>query len=149
LRLHVKGPRDLIAGLLFIVVGAAAALTAWSYPMGTALRMGPGYFPFLAGCGLTIVGLIVAVRGLAARDQAVEALHLKPLFLVLLAVALFAVLIDRLGLVITVPLVVLVCYLANPRPRVIELSVLAALLTLGAVVVFQRFLELPFRLWPE
>ena len=149
MRLHVKGPRDLIAGLLFVAVGGAAAITAWRYPMGTALRMGPGYFPFLVGSGLALVGLIVGMRGLAARDQAVEPLHLKPLFLVLAAVALFAVLVDRLGLVITVPLVVLVCYLANPRPRIIEMIVLAAVLTLAAVVLFQRLLELPFRLWPE
>jgi len=149
LRLHVKGPRDLIAGLLFIAVGGAAALTAWHYPMGTALRMGPGYFPFLAGCGLTLFGAIVAVRGVAARDQAIAPLHLKPLVMVLASVALFAGVVDRLGLVITVPLVVLLCYLANPRPRLIELVLLPAVLTAAAVVVFQRLLELPFQLWPQ
>jgi hypothetical protein len=149
LRLHVKGAKDLVAGLLFIVIGGAAALTAWHYPIGSALRMGPGYFPFLAGCGLTIVGAFVAVRGLARRDQAVEPVHLRPLVLVLTAVALFALLVDRLGLAITVPLVVAVCYLANQRPRPVELLVLAALLTVIAVMVFQRLLELPFKLWPD
>jgi hypothetical protein len=149
LRLHVKGAKDLVAGLLFIFIGGAAAFTAWRYPIGSALRMGPGYFPFLAGCGLAIVGVFVAVRGLAQRDQAIEPLHLKPLVLVLAAVALFAVLVDRLGLAITVPLVVAVGYLANPRPRPVELLVLATLLTVTAVVVFQRLLELPFKLWPD
>jgi len=149
MRLHVKGPKDVIAGLLFVFVGAAAAVTAWHYPMGTALRMGPGYFPFLAGGGLTLVGAVVALRGVAAQDQRVEPLHLIPLFLVLLAVALFASLVERLGLILTVPAVVLICYVANPKPRLVEMVALPALLTLIAVVVFQRLLELPFRLWPD
>jgi hypothetical protein len=149
LQFHVKGPRDLIAGLLFLVVGGGAALTAWRYPMGTALHMGPGYFPFLAGCGLTVAGIVVALRGFGAREHRVQPIHLKPLVLVLAAVALFAVLVERAGLVITVPLVVVTAYLANPRARPVEMVLTAAALTLAAVVVFQRLLELPFHTWPQ
>jgi hypothetical protein len=146
---HVKGPRDLVAGLLFVVVGALAAFTAWRYPMGTALHMGAGYFPLIAACGLTIAGILVAIRGLAGQEHRVPAIHLKPLLLVLAAVALFAVLIERLGLVITVPSVVTLGYLANPRVRPVEMLLTAAVLTVSAVVVFQRLLELPFPLWPR
>jgi hypothetical protein len=149
LQFHVKGPRDLLAGLLFVAVGGAAALTAWRYPMGTALHMGPGYFPFVAGCGLTITGVVVALRGLAAREHQVQPVHLKPLILVLAAVALFAALVERAGLVITVPMVVIAAYLANPRVRVVEMVLIAVALTVAAVVVFQRLLELPFHTWPQ
>lgn len=149
MQFHVKGPRDLIAGLLFVVVGGAAALTAWRYPMGTALHMGPGYFPFIAGCGLTLTGIVVAFRGLSAREHRVQPIHLKPLVLVLAAVALFAVLVERAGLVITVPLVVVTAYLANPRLRLVEMLLTAAVLTIVAVVVFQQLLELPFHTWPQ
>lgn len=149
MQLHVKGPRDLIAGLLFVAVGGAAALTAWRYPMGSALHMGPGYFPFIAGCGLTLTGAVVALRGLSAREHRVQSVHLRPLMLVLAAVAMFAILIERAGLVITVPLVVVTAYLAGPRMRLVEMVLTAAALTVAAVVVFQQLLELPFQTWPQ
>jgi hypothetical protein len=40
-------------------------------------------------------------------------------------------------------------YLANPRARPVEMVLTAAALTLAAVVVFQRLLELPFHTWPQ
>jgi hypothetical protein len=149
LQLRVKGPRDLIAGLLFVAIGGAAALTAWRYPMGTALHMGPGYFPFIAACGLALSGMVVALRGVAAREHRVQPAHLKPLILVLAAVALFAALVERAGLAITVPVVVITAYLANPRLRPLEMVLIAAGLTAAAVVVFQHLLELPFHTWPQ
>ena len=34
-----------LCGLMFIGIGAVAIYIAQDYPMGSALRMGPGYFP--------------------------------------------------------------------------------------------------------
>ena len=48
---RISGP-----ALMLIAIGAAAVMIARDYPFGTALRMGPGYFPTVLG------GILVAVR---------------------------------------------------------------------------------------
>jgi hypothetical protein len=148
LQIHIKGAKDLFAGLLFVIVGSAAAFTAYHYPMGTAARMGPGYFPFLAGCGLALVGVVVAARAVAIRNDGVGAMHLKPVILILGAVALFAATIESYGLAVAIMLVVGVGYLANPRPRVLEAALLAVVLTAVSIGIFAYGLKLPFKVWP-
>ena len=41
----LRGNKDFLAGLLLLAIGIAAATIARDYPMGSAMRMGPGYFP--------------------------------------------------------------------------------------------------------
>ena len=44
------GIKDILSGLIFVGFGAAFGYAASGYPLGTAFRMGPGYFPLvLAG----------------------------------------------------------------------------------------------------
>ena len=39
------GIKDILSGLIFVGFGAAFGYAATGYPLGTAFRMGPGYFP--------------------------------------------------------------------------------------------------------
>ena len=41
----IRHPKDFWAGVLFILFGGGACIIALDYAMGTAGRMGPGYFP--------------------------------------------------------------------------------------------------------
>ena len=45
----IKNPRDFWAGVMFLVVGGLFAGIAFTYKLGTAARMGPGYFPLMLG----------------------------------------------------------------------------------------------------
>ena len=54
--MQIKNKQDFWSGVMFVVVGAAFALGATSYSMGTAARMGPGYFPFWLGVCLSLLG---------------------------------------------------------------------------------------------
>ena len=56
--------RDFFAGLLYIVTGAVAMFIARDYPFGSALRMGPGYFPTVLGGIMIAFGLYVLALGL-------------------------------------------------------------------------------------
>src|SRR5713226_8433114 len=47
--ISIRSPRDFYAGLIFLLFGALAAYIARDYPIGSAVRMGPGYFPYLLG----------------------------------------------------------------------------------------------------
>ena len=49
--------KDAVAGAAFILAGAYFSLDAWfNLEMGSALRMGPGYYPLLVG--LILVSLL-------------------------------------------------------------------------------------------
>ena len=56
--------RDLVAGLVFAAFGAAAIHFVREYPLGTAMHMGPGYFPAVLGWILIGFGAFLCVRGL-------------------------------------------------------------------------------------
>ena len=58
--------RDILAGTLFIVIGALALLGARGYPVGSAMRMGPGYFPVVLGWLLVALGALVGLRAAPA-----------------------------------------------------------------------------------
>ena len=45
----IKSQKDFFSGLMFLVVGGAFAIGAYSYGMGDGARMGPGYFPRMLG----------------------------------------------------------------------------------------------------
>ena len=54
--MNIKSQKDFFAGLMFLVVGALFAIGATKYNVGTAARMGPGYFPLLLGILLAVLG---------------------------------------------------------------------------------------------
>ena len=58
----IKSKKDFNAGVMFIAIGAFFALWALNYPMGTAVRMGPAYFP-------TILGWLTAGLGAHPLDR--------------------------------------------------------------------------------
>ena len=140
--------KDFFAGLLYIAFGSAAVAIGRGYALGTAARLGPGYFPVLVGALLVIVGLVVAARGVFSKSERLKRLTIVPLALVLAAVLLFAVMIEQVGLVVAVLAVVVVGYLANARGRPLELVLLAGVLTAASVLIFYYGLKLPFKVWP-
>ena len=140
--------KDFFAGLLFIALGGLAVAIGRGYPLGSAARMGPGYFPVLVGSLLLLVGIVVAARGLSAKAAGVGRLAITALVLVLGAVLLFAATIEKLGLAVAILGVVVIGYLANTRRRPVELIVLALVLVAASVLIFYYGLKLPFKVWP-
>src|SRR5262245_26515251 len=66
--MKIKSPKDFWAGLMFIGTGLFFMFWAMThYQMGTAVRMGPAYFPTLLGGLLTLLGAIVLFQSLAMR----------------------------------------------------------------------------------
>jgi hypothetical protein len=129
--------KDVLAGALFIVVGAIGLWLGQDYTMGTAFRMGPGYFPRVL-CGLLVlVGVFVAVKGFIAGGERPEPLHWRPLILVTLAVLAFGGLIGNFGLLPAAVVVVFLGALGGPEFRTVEGVVLAVLLGAAAVAIFK------------
>jgi hypothetical protein len=133
---------------MFIGFGAAAVVIGRDYPMGSAMRMGPGYFPTILGALLALLGAAVLVRSLAGSPAPAPSFSLKALGLILASVAAFALTVERLGIIAAVVLVVLISSLASERFRWHEVLLLAGIMVAIAIGLFTKGLGLPFRLAP-
>jgi hypothetical protein len=144
----IRAPKDFWTGIMFLAFAAVALLAAHGYALGTAGRMGPGYFPMLLGGVLALLGLILVVRSFAIDGEQVMRLHLLPLIVIAIAVCLFGLLIERLGLVVSLVAVTIVSALASRESRPIEYTALALVLAAFSVGVFVYALRLPLPVWP-
>ena len=70
--MSLRNAKDFWAGILFAVTGVLAIVTVQEHSLGSAARMGPAYFPTLLGGILTVLGVILSLRGLFSREALVE-----------------------------------------------------------------------------
>lgn len=150
MKLRIRDRKDFNAGLMFIAIGAAFALAAIRYPMGSALRMGPAYFPTLLGGLLVVLGLIVLGRSFAVDGAPPQPARWRSVLWIVGAAVAFALLVGplRAGLVPAAFALVVMSAYGGWEFKWREAVVLAAVLTLFTVLVFHYGLGLPFRLWP-
>jgi hypothetical protein len=149
--------KDALSGLLFIMIASIALYFTSSYRLGSAARMGPGYFPSAVAVCLIVVGLIIAIRGVLSHRpvRPVEAPVARPTgwqiarpLVVLLATLLFGLAVPRLGLVLTIPLTVGVIAIAQGGVPKWELLAQLIAITAFMIIVFIEFLGIPLRVWP-
>ena len=67
--MKVKNGKDFWAGLMFIGFGLGFMLVSFNYPMGSAVRMGPAYFPVMLGGLLAILGGAVFFRAFISKFE--------------------------------------------------------------------------------
>jgi len=100
--MRIKSPKDFWAGLMFIGFGLFFAAWAYGfYQMGTAVRMGPAYFPFVLGGLLAFLGVLVLIEGFALEGSGAPLKLPFNLIDLVIALAIFAVLIygaSKLGI---------------------------------------------------
>ncbi|HWR59278.1 MAG TPA: tripartite tricarboxylate transporter TctB family protein, partial [Thermodesulfovibrionales bacterium] len=64
-------PKDFWSGIIYVAFGVAAIIIARDYKMGTALKMGPAYFPTVISVFLITVGIISIVRSFIKQGSPV------------------------------------------------------------------------------
>jgi hypothetical protein len=141
----IRNPKDFWAGVLFAAFGAASILISSSYPVGTAARMGPGYFPRALGILLLTLAALLVVRSFALRGRPLGMRNLKPLLIVLGSVLVFGLAAPRLGVAIATVLLVFLSSTADREFRwqeAIASAVVLAVFTL-AVFIYGLGLQLP------
>lgn len=146
--MKLRSQRDFFAGLIFLAFGVVAAVVARDYPIGSAVRMGPGYFPLVLGCILAILGLVIIARGLLSEGPPPERTYWRPLCLILIAIAVFAASVESLGIALATAFLVAIGATASPESRRYETVLLVAALVLFTLGVFVYGLKLPFKVWP-
>jgi hypothetical protein len=147
---RIRHQKDFWSGVMFFAAGLAFAGVAQNYQLGTAQRMGPGYFPTALGSLLALLGLILAIRGLGREELGgdIERFHFGPLAIVLGAVALFGLLLRPAGLVAALLALIGVSAYASHEFRAREVIPLAAFLVLLVLAVFIWGLGMVVPVWP-
>jgi len=144
----IRSPKDFWSGLLFAALGIGAIWVGSNYPLGTAARMGPGYFPRILGILLIVLGAIIALRGMRVTGEAIPAWKWRPTIIVLGAVVIYGIIIGWLGVAISTVFLIVASAAASHEFRWKE-SVIAGLLLSGlAVSVFIIGLGVQLPIWP-
>ena len=145
----IRSPKDFWAGLIFIAIGSGFILLAQQYRLGDLHRMGPAMFPTLVGALLAALGAVVALRSFVLVGAAVPRFYAGPIGVSVLAIVLFGIALQWLGLVAAVAVLVLVEAQASREARLMETLALAAVMIAFSVAVFVWLLGLPLPLWPD
>jgi len=145
----IKSPKDFWAGLMFIGVGLFFLVWAIThYQMGTAVRMGPAYFPALLGGLMAVLGGIVLLGSFAISGPPVPKFQFRPLILISLACVVYGYLMKPLGLVFATLALVFISAYGGHEFKWKEVTILYVLLIIFSVLVFVKGLTLPFPICP-
>ena len=168
--MRIKSERDFWAGLMFIAVGVIFAVGATNYSMGPACppndpcaaslwaRMsqlsahpGAGYFPLGLSVILAIFGAIVVFESLTIETEGGEKIGSfawKPLIIIVFAIAVFGILLEPVGLLVTVPILIFISSLAGDEFHWKGVTVAAIILTVGSWAIFIWGLKLTIPVLP-
>ncbi|MEO8304995.1 MAG: tripartite tricarboxylate transporter TctB family protein [Betaproteobacteria bacterium] len=144
----IRHPKDFVAGLLFVATGAAAILIAANYPLGTAARMGPGYFPRILGILLILLGSALSLRGLRLQGSPLPGWRWRPIIIVLGSVVLFGLVVNIVGLAISTVGLIILSSAASSEFRPKEAIIAGFALAILSVAVFVMALKLQLPIWP-
>ena len=157
--MNIKSQKDFFSGLMFTAVGVAFAWGATKYSLGTAARMGPGYFPLMLGILMAILGGVITFKALVVETEdgdKVGRWALKPLFFIISANLLFGLMLGGLpsikfpafGLIFGIYALTFVASLAGEEFKFKEVAVLATILAVMSYLAFIVLLKLQFPVWP-
>ena len=138
--------QDFIGGCLSVALGLFALLTASSYPMGSLLRMGPGFFPSTIAVLIVLLGCALIGASFYSKPMPKQSnanIRFRPVLMIGLGIVLFALLLERTGLIPATLALVLVSSLAEPRWRPRRAAMLALAMAVLVYVIFIIVLQIP------
>ena len=155
----IKSQRDFFAGLMFTAIGIAFAIGANSYTVGTAARMGPGFFPMMLGIILAILGGVITFNSLVIHTEdgeKVGSLVWRPIVFILGANLAFGVLLGGLpsiglppmGLMVAIFALTVIASMAGDEFKLRDVLILAVVLSVGSYLAFIMLLKLNMPVWP-
>jgi hypothetical protein len=150
--MKVKSQTDFWSGLMFIAVGVVFAVGATNYSLGSSARPGPGYFPLGLGVLLAILGCVVTFKALTIETEGgdrIGKIAWRPLLVVLASITVFGLALPTLGMVITIPILIIMTSFAGDEFNWKGVILSAAILTLFSWVIFVWGLNLtiPMKPW--
>ncbi len=155
----IKSQKDFFSGVMFMGLGAAFAWGATTYNIGTAARMGPGYFPLMLGVLLALIGAAITFTALVVETEGggkIGKIAWKPLFYVISGNVAFGILlagipafkIPAMGLIVAIYALVFIASMAEADWKFKTTLILATVLAVGSYIAFVVALKLQFPVWP-
>ena len=140
---------DILAGLIFVAFGAAFGIAATGYEFGTALRMGPGFFPIVLAAALVLLGGAILVKGFlaVAEDAGLGIVAWRAVALLTFAVLFFGATVRGLGLAPALFVTVLVAALASVENTLLQAVAIAVGLTVFCILIFHYALRVAIPLF--
>ena len=138
-----RSRKDLLAGAVFIGFGLAFGVTASTYEVGSALRMGPGYFPLVLGGLLVLLGVLIAAKSVVAGESDdFTPVPWRAAVLLVAALLFFGLTVRQLGLAPSLFVTVFLSAMADRKAQVVSAVLVAASLTALSTVIFVYVLQL-------
>ena len=163
--MKIKSQTDLWAGLMFIAFGLFFVVVALGtpefidrivgqklipgYQLGSAVRMGPAYFPVVLGGMLAVLGALVLIDAMVEEGPKVPKFHFRPLFFIAVSSLAFAYLLKPLGLVLASVALVFISAYGGHEFKLKEVAIMSVVLVIFSVLVFVKALSLPFPICPD
>lgn len=139
---------NVVAGLALIALGAAAFWLTADLAGSRGPLLGPGSLPRGAAGIIALIGVVIAIAGLRADDDAPPRWRLRGPLFVLGGVVVFALTVRWLGLAVATPAAILIGSLASPETRPVEVVIFAVVLTAFCIALFRYALGLPIPIAP-
>ena len=146
MKVELKNNKRFLSGLMFLGIGAVAIYMAQDYPIGTALRMGPGYFPIVLGGIIGLFGIWELIIGVIKPDPVKGNWSLRALAVLPIAAVIFGILMEKAGFIPALLVLIFVSASAGDEFRLNEVALLAVGLTVVCTGVFIYGLGLPYPL---
>ncbi len=157
--MNIKSQKDFFSGLMFGVVGIAFAWGATNYTVGSAARMGPGYFPLLLGVILVIFGSIIMFYSLVVETtdgEKITGFVWRPIVYILGSNVAFGILLGGLpklglppmGLIAAIYALTLIASKAGTEFKLKDILILATGLSVLSYLAFIKLLNLQMPVWP-
>ena len=155
----IKSQRDFFSGLMFTAIGIAFAVGANSYTVGSAARMGPGFFPMMLGIILAILGGVITFNSLVIHTEDGEKVGgfvWRPIVYILGANLAFGVLLGGLpsiglppmGLMVAIVALAIIASKAGDEFVLRDVLILAVVLAAASYLAFIMLLKLNMPVWP-
>lgn len=146
---RIASSQDFAAAAFFLALGAVGLWFSSALTIGTAARMGPGFFPILVFGGLLLTGALILLQTLLANNlPKLTAPVIRPMVCIIGAALIFGITLERFGLVLSVAMLVVVARLAEFPIQPVRTALLAALTAFVSVLIFREGLGLPVQVWP-
>ena len=138
-----RNAKDFWTGLIYLFVGSGALILSRDYGMGTAVKMGPAYFPTLLSLLLMVIGIISVLRSFLKSGSPIGVVAWKGLVLIVVSTLLFGMIVRGAGLLLALPVLVIVSALASTRFSWKTSLLEAAGITVFCILVFLKGLGVP------
>lgn len=143
----VKNPKDFLAGLIFLATSALFGFGIFELPIGTAFRMGPGYFPLVLCIILAVLGAIIMFNGIRWEGERITNFSWRGLLVIILPVIFFGATLRGFGFVISLSLAVFLTSIASAHFKWWVSLINVAVITFFGWLIFIWGLGLPIQVW--